>query len=206
MKIKYLTGGIALACALALSACGGGDDEFPDVPIGVTLVNVTEPGLKLTLNGGAPEAVKENFNGFYFTERVKPNSTYKVELASPTSIPANAAKCEVTAGEGMVGILEPAGITVNCTLITYKLGGKISGPRASDLIVNNGSAQVTVAKDATRFELPGVAAGVPYSVTILAHPTGGNCSVSPASADPVIDAPVGTMPKADVVNLNITCK
>lgn len=204
MKIKYLTGGIALACALALSACGGGDDEFPDVPIGVTLINVTEPGLKLKLNGGAPADVKEDLPGFYFTERVKPNSTYKVELASATSIPANATKCEVLAGEGTVGILEPNGITVSCTLITYKLGGTISGPRAGNIVVNNGSAQVSIPKEATTFELPGVAADVPYSVTILAQ-SGSKCSVSPAQATPPIAAPAAIMPKADVVNLNITC-
>lgn len=204
MKIKYLSGGIALACALALSACGGSDDEFPDVPIGVKLVNVTEAGLKLKLNGGAAADVKENVPGFYFTERVKANSTYKVELFSATSIPANASKCEVFNGEGTVGILEPVGITVSCTLITYKLGGKISGPRNSNVVINNGSGQVSVPKEATSFELPGVAAGVPYSVTILAHPTNGTCTVQPAQAG--IDAPAGIMPKADISNLNITCK
>lgn len=206
MKIKYLTSGAALACALALSACGGGDDEFPDVPIGVSLKNVSEPGLKLKLNGGTPEAVKEGFGGFYFSQRIKPNSTYKVELESATSIPTNATKCEVTNGEGTVGILEPAGITVTCTLITYKLGGTISGPRSSDVVVNNGSAQVVVPKEATRFELPGVPAKVAYSVTILSHPTNGSCTVSPAQTTPPVDSPVGLMPAADVSNLNIICK
>ncbi len=208
--------GLALACALGLSACGEGEEQFPDQPITVFLLNVTEPGLKLKLNGGAEESVDKG-DRFKFANAITANTAYKVELGS--SLPSNAISCEVLRGNGNVGISPPQDIVVNCKLITYKLGGKITGNFTGEMIINNGSATTSVKAGATSFELPPVPASIPYAVTILKKPDTGNCTVSPArpataalpDANPPVPAqdayaaPIGTMPKGDLLNLNINC-
>ena len=203
MKTKYLCTGAALACALVLSACGGDDDVFPDVPIQVNLAGVTQEGLTLKINGGAPVKVDPG-TLFTFPDKVPANSYYKVELGG--TIPPNATACTVFNGEASVGISIPDNIVVNCTLITYKLGGTISGPLTSALTINNGSGSVTVPANSTSFTLPGVPEGVPYSVTILKQPDAEECFMSPAGTNPAVAPPVGTMPKGELTNLAITCR
>ncbi len=226
MKTQYYKAGtasigLALACALGLAACGGGEEQFPDQIVSVTLINVTQPGLKLKLNGGAPAEVDHTKGFFSFSPGITANTAYKVELASATDIPPNATKCEVLRGTGNVGINPPSDIVVLCTLITYKLGGSITGNFTGEMIINNGSATTTVQTGATAFELPPVPEAVPYSVTLLKTPTTGTCTVSPARpASPAMPAvgdtpaepaksayaaPIGTMPKGDLTNLNINC-
>lgn len=201
MKMKTLRTGAALACALVLSACGGGDDVFPDVPMQVNLANVTQAGLTLKLNGGAPVAVAPG-TIFVFPDRVPANSLYKVELGG--SLPANAISCSVINGEASVGISVPTNIVATCVLYTYKLGGTITGTLPAEVVINNGSGSVTVPAGATSFALPPVPEGAPYSVTILRQPAGATCSVTPGNA--TIAAPVGIMPKAEIANLNVDCR
>lgn len=203
MNIKYPVSGLALACALVLAACGGGEDVFPDVPVQVNLINVTKPGLTLKLNSEAPEPVDEKNNLFTFSKRVPANSSFKVDLGG--SIPSNAISCAVENGDATVGITPLNTINVRCVLFTYKLGGTISGNLQSEMTINNGSGSVTVAAGAKTFALPPVPEGVPYSITILKQPTSGSCTVTPGTADGTIAAPIGTMPKAEVSNLNISC-
>lgn len=197
--------GLALACALGLAACGGGKEQFPDQTIVAGLLNVTQPGLKLKLNGGTAHEVPPG-NAFIFPDKISANSAYKVELGG--QLPPNAISCEVLGGTGSVGIETPRTIGVECTLYTFKLGGSITGNFTGELVINNGSSTQTLQPGATRFELAPVPEGVPYSVTILSQ--GGNkCALTPARAAapgvPFIDAPVGLMPKGELTNLNITC-
>lgn len=220
MKNKYFSRatGAALACALVLTACGRGEEPFPDQPIPVTLINVNKPGLKLRLNGGTPVDVAPAA-GFQFTQYVTANTAYKVELVEKADkvdgqvvyeVPTNAKTCRVINGEGNVGIYPAQGIAVSCELITYPLGGTITGPHAG-LVINNGSGTYTAAAAETaltaQFSLPPVPEEAPYSVTILKQPTNGTCVVSQADSTvtPPIAAPVAKMPNGGVTNLNIKC-
>src|SRR5690349_13787467 len=91
-----LRAGIALACALSLSACGGGDG---DLRVSGSATGVTKPGLVLTLNGGADLPVNQN-GGFLFSELVETDARYDVKVKS---VPPNVEKiedCVVTNGTG----------------------------------------------------------------------------------------------------------
>lgn len=218
MKTQYYRAstasiGMALACALGLAACGEGEEQFPDQTVVTSLINVTQPGLKLKLNDRAAVDVAPG-DRYVFLEPITANTNYKVELV-PNAIPPNAISCEVLRGTGNIGIQSPLDMVVLCKLYTYKLNGTIKGNFTGDMVINNGSATTTVKAGATGFELAPVPEGIPYSVTILKKPDTGNCSVSPARpavaeapgtpAQDAYTAPVGIMPKADVLNLNITC-
>jgi hypothetical protein len=203
--------GLALACALGLSACGGGDEIFPDQIVVVNLQNVTEAGLKLKLNGGTPVSVPAGNRFLFTTQPVKANSAFNVELVSntPADLPTNAVSCEVLRGSGNVGISPPQDILVTCKLITYKLGGTITGPVPAELVINNGSSTRTIKPGDTTFELDPVPGNVPYSLTILKQTVPEKCAISQARpAAPPLEAyaaPIGLMPKQDLLNLNITC-
>lgn len=213
MKQFLLRSSAVIACALGLASCGGGDQG--QLQISVTLVNVTKSGLQLQNNGGAFHDVPSG--SFYaFPELIPIDGSFDVVAQGK---PSNTTKCEVQNGKAKATNISLQKIRVVCTLITYNLGGSISGltgPTGTEapdtgtgLILANGTDQKTIAVGATGFDMTlnagtatesgKVPEGAPYGIAIFKQPVGRTCAVNPASSA------TGTMPAADVASVVITC-
>ncbi|UUZ46803.1 hypothetical protein LP420_23675 [Massilia sp. B-10] len=157
MKQFLLRSSAVIACALGLASCGGGDQG--QLQISVTLVNVTKTGLQLQNNGGAFHDVPSG--SFYaFPELIPIDGSFDVVAQGK---PANTSKCEVQNGKAKATNISLQKIRVVCTLITYNLGGTITGltgPTGTEapdtgtgLILANGTDQKTIAVGATGFDM-----------------------------------------------------
>ncbi|SHH55312.1 hypothetical protein [Massilia sp. CF038] len=201
MKHFFSRTGVALACALGLASCGGGDNG--QLQISVTLVNVTKPGLKLQNNGGnfydvPPGAV------YSFPDLIPIDGSFDIVAQGQ---PPNTTKCEVVNGKKKATNISLQTIRVECTLITYHLGGTISGLTGDGLVLVNGTDKKTIPAGTTSFNLtvdPGNGGAVtgkvpedaPYGVLIFNQPAGQTCTVANGT---------GKMPAADNATINITC-
>ena len=191
MKSSYLRAGAALACALVLSACGGGDG---DLVVGGSFVGVTKPGLVLQNNGGSDLAIPPTANGsgqFYFPDLVETDDSYNVTVKS---IPSNAQECKAVQNTGKVAFnINTVGII--CTIKTHELKGTVSG-LTGNLVLVNGSDRVTVAPGATTFTMAKVNEDAPYGVAVLTQPDNQTCTVANGS---------GTVGANDITNVAVTC-
>jgi len=212
MKHFFLRSAAVLACALGLAACGGGDSG--QLQISVTLVNVTKTGLKLQNNGGTFYDVPAG-SIYSFPDLIPLDGSFDVVAQGK---PANTTQCVVENGKSKATNISLQKIRVVCTLITYNLGGSITGltgPAAGEaadtgtgLILANGTAQQAIGVGATSFtmtqnagtatESGKVPEGLPYGLVIFQQPKGRTCSVTNNSG-------VGTMPAADVNSITISC-
>lgn len=195
MMRSPLRAGLALACVLSLSACGGGDGDYY---IGGSVTGVTKSGLVLQLNGADDLAV-DAAGSFYFDKRIATDKTYKVTVKS---IPANVEKiedCSVLNGTGKA-IYTVSNVYVNCTIRKHALGGSIIGlDGASGLALVNGSDRIAVPQAdlaAGKFSMAPVSEDSPYGVAILTQPAGRTCSVENGS---------GKMAQADVASIVVRC-
>jgi len=192
MKSSYLRAGAALACALALSACGGGDG---DMLLGGSYYGVTKPGLVLTNNGGSDLVIPPTANGtgtFFFTDLVETDSGYNVQIKST---PSNAERCEAARNTGRVAF-DINTIQIVCQIRTHELKGTVSGLSGSGLVLVNGSDRVEVPAGATSFSMARVSEDANYGVVILTQPANQTCTVANG---------IGTMGANDVNNVAISC-
>lgn len=190
-----LRAGIALACALSLSACGGGSG---DLYISGTAIGVTKPGLVLTNNGGDDLAVDAS-GRFVFSKLVETDAGYNVQVKS---VPPNVEKkedCIVYGGSGKA-VFSVESIKVICTIRSHALGGTIIGlAGAPNLVLVNGSDRkdITPAGTATQtFAMTPVSEDTPYGISILRQPDGRTCTV---------EKPSGTMLAADINDIVVRC-
>ncbi|BDT61346.1 hypothetical protein MasN3_48400 [Massilia varians] len=191
MKSSYLRAGAALACALALSACGGGGG---DRVISGSFSGVTRAGLVLQNNGGSDLAINPTNNGvgsFYFPDMVETDSEYNVTVKS---FPTNAETCKVTNGKGKVAI-DVNTIYVECTIRQHALTGTVSG-LTGNLVLVNGADRVTIAPGATSFTMAKVNEDAPYGIAVLTQPENQTCTVANGT---------GTVGQADITNVTVTC-
>lgn len=187
-----LRAGIALVCALGLSACGGGDG---DVYIGGEASGVTKPGLVLTNNGGSDLAIEQS-GGFVFKDPVETDSRYDIKVKSVPPNVEGIDKCVVTNGTGRA-VFNINNVLVRCTIRQRELGGTIIGlGDAPKLILVNGTDKVEIAPNATEFKMAKVSEESPYGVTILRQPDGRTCTVENG---------IGEMKAADVTNIVVRC-
>lgn len=191
-----LRAGLALACALSLSACGGGKG---DLYIGGTAYGVTKTGLILTNNGGDDLAVNPPGGSFFFSAPLERDSGYKVEVKA---VPSNVEKkedCVVTGGSGKA-VFNVTTVQVVCKIRSHALGGTIIGlAGASNLVLVNGSDRKEIVPAATAtqtFAMTPVPEDSPYGISILRQPDGRNCTV---------ENPSGTMLTNDISNIVVRC-
>ena len=191
-----LRAGLALACALSLSACGGGDG---DVYIGGQASGVTKDGLVLTNNGGDDLAVSPANLRFFFPTRVETDSGYNVQVKSVPSNVDGIANCVVTRGSGKA-VFTIDTVRVDCKIRTHALSGNIIGlGNATGLVLVNGTDRKEIAPAGTEpqaFSMAPVTEDLPYGVTVLAQPAGRTCTVENAS---------GTMRSTDIGNVIVRC-
>ena len=190
-----LRAGLALACALSLSACGGGDG---DVYIGGTASGVTKAGLVLTNNGGDDLAVPAS-GSFFFPTRVETDAGYNVEVKSVPPNVDGIKNCVVTRGSGKA-VFDITTVSVVCQIRTHALTGNIIGlGNTTGLVLVNGTDRQTITPTGTEpqsFSMAPVTEDLPYGVTILSQPAGRTCAVENAS---------GTMRETDIGNVIVRC-
>jgi len=191
MKSSYLRAGAALACAVALTACGGSDGQLV---LGGDFVGVTKTGLVLTNNGGSDKAITPTSNGqgnWAFDNLISSDDRYNVEIKSR---PSNVKDCVIQNPSGRAGY-HVYSVFVVCELNRHALSGSVSNLKG-ELVLANGSDNVTLQPGATSFTLAEIPEDSPYGVSILRQPADQTCTVSNGS---------GTVGPAAVTNVAITC-
>jgi hypothetical protein len=196
MKSSILRTGVALACAVSLASCGGGNTGT--LYLAGSVSGITLDGLVLQNNGGADLAVAAGSTSFQFKDLVPSDSIYNVTVKS---FPTNVQSCSVANGSGNTGLYSVSTVVVTCIIFTHKLTGTVTGLGAStDLILVNGSDQVQVAPAASGgdvgFAMAPVSQGYPYGITVLKQPSGKTCTITRG---------IGTMGTIDITpELDVT--
>lgn len=202
MKSLYLRSGLALACALGLAACGGGNDNLQ---LGGNVFGLLKNGLIIQNKGGPELAIPAGTTSFVFPERISSDDDFEVTIkAEPTST-----KCTVVNGKGKSGAYSVYSVEIRCITASYDLGGTISGLDSTGLVLINGSQRQEIPAGATSFtmtkykdndgktvESGQVPDGQPYGITIFKQPAGRTCTVANGT---------GQMGAAPVTNVVVTC-
>jgi hypothetical protein len=185
MKNLFSRSGLALACALALAACGGGDGNLQ---LAGTINGLTKSGLSLSNNGGPALEILPGQSSFYFPKLLEADERFDVKTAS---VPAGTT-CTVYNGTGRMGSYSLSNIQVVCVNVPRELSGTVVGLKGSGLVLNNGQIKVAVApnagslvpfsfatKDSTgKITAGAVGQGEPFGVTVLTQPQGQTCTVA----------------------------
>ena len=195
MKSSILRAGVALACALGLSACGGGDG---DLYLSGAVYNVTKEGLVLT-NGGDEVKVESPFTSFQFANRVSTDDAFDIKVKA---IPSNASSCTVNNGKARANYYTIYQISVTCTIKTHPLTVKVNGLTTSGLVVVNGADRKDVPVGTTKVDMTPVYEDGAYGVTVLTQPSGQTCTVTGGDTN----TGAGTMGAAEAgEEVTVTC-
>ena len=149
-------------------------------------------GLTLT-NGGDAYAVAAGSTSFTMPTPVAFGSPYSVAVqTAPAGLTCTASNASATMPASNV-----ASVVITCSDQSYTVGGTISGPTSSGMVLVNGSDKLAVQPGASSFTMPtAVAYTSTYAVTVQTQPTGLTCSVSNGA---------GTMGSAAITNIGVTC-
>ncbi|PHV29665.1 hypothetical protein CSQ93_00535 [Janthinobacterium sp. BJB426] len=189
MKLSCLRPLAALLLTLGLAACGG----KASYEVSGTISGLNNEGLIL-VNGGDPLPVPAGKTAFTFAKRIDYGTDYNITVQTQ---PAHMT-CSISGGSGSAGHYINISAAVSCFQNTYTLGGTVSGLTVDGLVLINGSATTTVAKDATTFTMGSVAYGDTYGVSVSVQPKGLQCVVQPGTEK-------GTMGEANVTTVKIVC-
>jgi hypothetical protein len=175
MKSSILRAGVvALACALGLSACGGGSG---DLYLTGAVYNVTKDGLVLT-NNGEDLAVTTPYTSFQFNNRISTDDQFNITVKS---VPSNVAKvedCTVANGKARANYYTIAQISVSCKIRQRALTASIVNLTTSGLVIVNGADKQAVAAGTPTVTMTPVNEDGAYGVTVLTQPAGQTCTVS----------------------------
>jgi hypothetical protein len=171
---------VALVCA---------DKSYP---LGGSISGLTASGLVLA-NGTDTFTVGINATSFTMPTDVAYGSPYAVTVQTQ---PAGLT-CTVSNGTSTMPAGAVTGVSVTCAVLTYTVGGSISGLTESGLVLANGSDTLDVAANAALFTMPtGVASGATYDVTVQTQPASQICTPSNAS---------NTVGTSNVTNVALNC-
>lgn len=189
-RIIMLRSALAIACTIALAACGG---KTSMVSLGGSVTGLQTSGLVLAV-GGLTVTIPANATSYVFPTQVVSDASFAITVQSqPTDL-----TCSVANASGVTVSAGISNANVSCVVSKFKLGGSVGGLASGELQLANGSDVVVIAANATSFVFPGkVTKGVSYGVTILSKPADLTCSI-------VND--VGTMPEADNLTVQVSCK
>lgn len=164
--------------------------------IGGTVSGLSGSGLILQQNGGNDLAIGAN-GAFQFSSPVLSGDGFAVTVASQPTNPWQT--CQVSAGSGIVGGANVAGVLVNCASNTYTLGGTVSGLNGNSVTLSSGTGfDVTVSSNGAFAFAQALVSGTAYSVSVQAEPTNPwqTCSVGSGS---------GAIGSQNVTNVQIAC-
>jgi hypothetical protein len=192
-------GATALACALALSGCGGSSGQLL---LGGTITGITKESIVLQ-NNNAHDLTVTASGEFYFNDLIAIDEQYNVTV-KPGTEPSNVAKCTVYNGTGR-SAFNVQNVQIICELKQHGVTATVTGLNgAQGLVLVNGTINFPV--DPTKDDDPATAGqqvhlgtigeDAPYGFAVLTQPAGRICSVVNGS---------GTMGKNDVSNVAINC-
>ena len=199
MKSLYLRSGLALLCAVILSACGGSDGSLI---LSGTISGLAKSGLVLINQPTGEEiTIVSGSSSFQFTKLIAVDDQFNVTVKTqPTG-----AKCEATKNTGKANVYTAYYVAITCVTNPYKLGGVVNGlqPNSANqvLILANGADTVSISPAANaapvNFVFAGtVGDGMPYGITVISQPTAQTCSLT---------APTGSMGSTDKYDLVVNC-
>jgi hypothetical protein len=201
MKSLYLRSGLALLCAVILSACGGGNGSLA---LSGSVSGLTKDGLVLVnTNTGEKLPIPNGTSTFVFTKLAAVDEQFNVIVdTQPTG-----AKCAPsgTTNTGKASVYTAYYIAFICVTNPWTLGGTVTGLDTKGLVLANGADTVAVLPGASAstpvsFTFPTkVGDGSPFGVTILSQPkdTTKTCTIANN---------VGTMPAGDYSPITVTCQ
>lgn len=188
MKLSYLCPLAALLLTVGLAACGG----KASYDVSGTIAGLNTDGLVLA-NGSDTVARPAGATTFTFPKRIDYGTDYNITVKTP---PAHM-NCSVQGGTGSAGHYVSIQASVICQQNAYPVGGSITGLTADKLVLINGTEQLSVIKDTTKFTMPTpVPDGKTYGISVFTQPTGLQCSVQAGD---------GTMGEAAVISVKIVC-
>jgi hypothetical protein len=190
---------VSLACALVLSACGGGGG---DLTLGGAVQNVTKDGLVLQNNGGDDTAVVYPYTSFQFNNRVSTDDQFNITVKTG-AIPSNASECHVNNGKARANYYSIYQISVACTIKQHALTVDVTNSTGVGITIVNGADKKDVTADVTSasVSMSPVNEDSPYGITVLTTPAGKTCTVSGGSNG----NGTGTMGQADTI-VTVSCK
>lgn len=198
MKSSILRAGVvALACALGLSACGGGSG---DLYLTGSVYNVTKDGLVLT-NNGEDTAVVAPYTAFQFSKRVSTDDPFDITVKSVPSNVEKPSDCVVTNGKARANYYTIGQIRVVCTIRQRTLTASIVNLKGSGLVIVNGSDRHDVPAGTITVPMAKVNEDGPYAVTVLQQPAGQTCTVSGGGNG----AGGGNMGATEGTTVTVTC-
>ena len=177
MKSSILRAGVALACALGLAACGGGDGDL--LLQGTIYYGVTKDGLILQNNGGDDLVIPANATSFQFSRAVSTDDEFNITVKQ---YPSNVKTCTINNGKARANYYTIAQITMSCEIKTHPFIIKVQGLTTNGLVLVNGTDRRDVLPNTPTLEMSPVYEDGAYGVTILTQPTGQTCTVSNGSA------------------------
>lgn len=173
MKSSILRAGVALACALGLAACGGGDGDL--YLTGYIDGGVTKEGLVLTNNGGDDLVIPANATTFQFKNRVSTDDQFNIKYKTK---PSNVEDCFIQNGSARANYYTIAQVRMYCVIKTHKFVIKLNGLTTGGLVLVNGTDRQEVPAGAATHEMAKVYEDGPYAVKVLQQPAGQTCTVS----------------------------
>jgi len=197
MKSSTLRAGLALACALSLSACGGGSGDL--YLTGTITGGVTVAGLVLQNNGGDDLAIPAGATTFQFANRVSTDDNFKITVKSR---PPNTSDCQVINGQARANYYTVTGqVQVYCIINTHALNVAVNGLTGTGLTLVNGSDKHDVPAGATSVAMAAVYEDGPYAVKVLNQPAGQTCTVTGGDTG----AGAGTVGPTDITTVVVNC-
>jgi hypothetical protein len=187
---------VSLACALVLSACGGGSG---DLTLGGAVQNVTKDGLVLQNNGGNDTAVVYPYTSFQFTNRVSTDDQFNITVKS---IPSNASECHVNNGKARANYYSIYQISVACTIKQHALTVNVTNSTNVPLTIVNGADQQTAQVGTSVVSMTKVNEGSPYGITVLNTPAGYTCIVTGGGSN---NNGSGIMGSDEETTVKVTC-
>lgn len=175
-----LRAGLALACALSLSACGGGSGNLY---VGGNVVGNTKAGLVVTNNDGPPLEIAANASSFVFPALVETDASYNVKVvASPPNTkpttPGGTDGCKVVPGTGSgKAVFNVNSVRIVCTLQTYPLTARINGPHPGTLELVNGADHKVVQPGDSSVQMTEIAEDAVFGLAVLKS-EGQTCTIA----------------------------
>ncbi len=211
MKSVYPRAGLALLCAVILSACGGSGNG--SMLLQGSISGLSKPGLVLiNRSTGEKLSIEAGASAFQFTRLIAVDESFDIEIDTPPT----GASCKLTDNINKANSFTSYRTVVSCTTNPWILGGVVKGLADDGVTGNNdgvtlanGPDTVYVGPSATAgADVPfsfanTVGEGTAYGVTVLAQPTNRSCSLTAPTTGTV--AGTGLMPASNYNGLVVTC-